>query len=82
MNQAIHCPNCPSENVIFSKKRGVHVCEDCGHEFTPEKPFVPLRIFLSYSHDHNEELVRMIKTDLEKRGQDMWFKRRISLVRE
>jgi len=30
-----------SENVIFSKKRGVHVCEDCGHEFTPEKPFVP-----------------------------------------
>ena len=40
MNQTIHCPNCLSENNIFSKKRGVHVCKDCDHEFTPEKPFV------------------------------------------
>ena len=33
----------------------------------------PLRIFLSYGHDANEELVRRIKTDLEKRGHDVWF---------
>ena len=38
-----------------------------------EKPFVPQRIFLSYGHDSNEELVRRIKTDLEKRGHDVWF---------
>ena len=32
-----------------------------------------LRIFLSYGQDANEELVRLIKTDLEKRGHDVWF---------
>jgi len=33
----------------------------------------PLRIFLSYGHDGNEELVRRIKADLEQRGHDVWF---------
>jgi hypothetical protein len=32
-----------------------------------------IRIFLSYGHDRNEELVRFIKADLEKRGHDVWF---------
>ena len=32
-----------------------------------------MRIFLSYGHDGNEELVRLIKADLEKRGYDVWF---------
>ena len=36
-------------------------------------PSAPLRIFLSYSHDANEELVRRIKADLKKRGHDVWF---------
>jgi hypothetical protein len=45
---------------------------DCGLSFT-EQESKKLRIFLSYGHDHNEELVRMIKTDLEKRGHDVWF---------
>ncbi len=34
---------------------------------------VPLRIFLSYGHDENENLVRRIKADLEHRGHDVWF---------
>ncbi len=33
----------------------------------------PLRIFLSYGHDANEELVRRIYADLKKRGHDVWF---------
>lgn len=33
----------------------------------------PRRIFLSYGHDENEEVVRMIKVDLEARGHDVWF---------
>jgi len=33
----------------------------------------PMRVFLSYGHDSNEELVRRIKADLEKRGHDVWF---------
>ena len=32
-----------------------------------------MRIFLSYGPDSNEELVRRIKADLEKRGHDVWF---------
>jgi hypothetical protein len=32
-----------------------------------------LRIFLSYGHDANEELVRMIKADMGKRGHGEWF---------
>ena len=73
MPAEIHCPKCPSVNVIFSKKRRVYVCEDCGHEFAQEKSAASMRIFLSYGHDANEELVRRIKTDLEQRGHDVWF---------
>ncbi len=68
-----NCPNCGSDEVMFSRKRQIYICEDCDHEFTIEKPITPLRIFLSYGHDSNEELVRLIKTDLEKRGHDVWF---------
>ncbi|MCC6155343.1 MAG: toll/interleukin-1 receptor domain-containing protein [Candidatus Hydrogenedentes bacterium] len=69
----MNCPQCDSANVMFSKKRMVHICEDCGHEFTFTKPTTALRIFLSYGHDDNEELVRRIKGDLEARGHDVWF---------
>lgn len=72
-NKTIRCLECASENVVFSKKRGVSVCEDCGHEFIAAKPIAPLRIFLSYGHDSNEELVHRIKADLEQRGHDVWF---------
>jgi transcription initiation factor TFIIIB Brf1 subunit/transcription initiation factor TFIIB len=47
MPSELRCPQCSSENVIFSKKRGAYVCEDCGHVL-PEKPVSPMRIFLSY----------------------------------
>jgi hypothetical protein len=73
MPTEIHCPNCPSENVIFSKKRGVHVCEDCGHEFTPEKPFVTQRIFLSYGHDEHVSLAIHLRDDLRDRKHTVWF---------
>jgi hypothetical protein len=73
MYQLISCPKCLSENVVFSKKRGIHFCEDCEFEFSLETSISPLRIFLSYGHDNNEELVRLIKADLEKRGHDVWF---------
>jgi hypothetical protein len=73
MTTDLHCPKCSSANVFFSKKRNLHVCEDCDHEFALEKPLSAMRIFLSYGHDHNEELVRRIRADLEKRGHDVWF---------
>ena len=33
MHQSPHCLKCSSGNVVFSKKRKVNVCEDCGHQF-------------------------------------------------
>ena len=73
MSNEIRCPVCGSANVIRSKKRNLNICEDCQHEYAPAKSFAPLRIFLSYGHDSNEELVQRIKADLEKRGHDVWF---------
>lgn len=32
-----------------------------------------MRIFLSYGHDANEELVIRVREDLKKRGHDVWF---------
>jgi hypothetical protein len=48
------------------------ICPQHG-QVSLEKPFTSLRIFLSYGHDANEELVWHIKADLEKRGHDVWF---------
>jgi hypothetical protein len=73
MEANIYCPKCRSLNVMFSRKRNLYICEDCSHEFLPDKIVKPMRIFISYGHDSNEELVRLIKTDLEKRGHDVWF---------
>jgi hypothetical protein len=72
MSAEFHCLKCASANVILSKKRGAYVCEDCGYVL-PEAPVTPFRIFLSYGDDSNEELVRRITADLEKRGHDVWF---------
>jgi len=60
------CPNCQSPDVTWRKKKLGYICEDCDHEFVAEKEFEKLRIFLSYGHDRNEELVLQIKKDLEK----------------
>ena len=63
------CPQCDAETAEV----GVFwICPTHGQLPEP-KPFTPLRIFLSYGHDNNEELVRRIKADLEKRGNDVWF---------
>ena len=63
------CPQCQTEATR------VGTFWVCGvHGPLPEpKPFAPLRLFLSYGHDANEELVRRIKADLEKRGHEVWF---------
>lgn len=72
-SENVHCPQCHSENVRFSKKYSRYDCEDCQHEFVMARTIVPLRIFLSYGHDANEQLVRSIKSELGKRGHDVWF---------
>jgi hypothetical protein len=66
------CPDCHSDNIKYFEARKSYTCLSCGLSFS-EHETKKLRIFLSCGHDHNEELVRMIKTDLEKRGHDVWF---------
>jgi hypothetical protein len=73
MPTEIHCPKCGSAKTMAVPDSRAFLCYMCKHEFTLEKSFAPLRIFLSYGHDANEELVRRIKADLEKRGHDVWF---------
>jgi hypothetical protein len=73
MSAEIECPQCGSTKTMSIPDSNAFMCYNCKHEFLPEKTFSPLRIFLSYGHDSNEELVRRIKTDLEKRGHDVWF---------
>lgn len=67
--QIIHCPHCDQSLTQVGQ---FWVCPRHG-QVSLEKPFAPLRIFLSYGHDTNEELVVRIKADLEKRGNDVWF---------
>lgn len=63
------CPQCQAE---ATRVGDFWICPKHGQLPEP-KPFAPLRLFLSYGHDANEELVRRIKADLEKRGHDVWF---------
>ena len=74
MNNISHCPECHSPDIKFFKSRNKYNCNHCGCNFSNQNQGpTKLRIFLSYGHDANEELVRLIKSDLEKRGHDVWF---------
>lgn len=41
----IQCPRCGSEDVYFSKKKKLYVCEDCEHQFILEKKEKARKIF-------------------------------------
>lgn len=69
MTGTSHCPHCSQSLTQVGR---FWICPEHG-QVTMETPFVPMRIFLSYGHDSNVELVRCIKADLEKRGHDVWF---------
>ena len=69
------CIKCGSENVFYSKKRREFVCEDCGASFCESESILPQKVFLSYGHDENEELVRLIYNKLRERGHDPWIDR-------
>ena len=80
MSAEFHCPKCQQPLTQVGKH---WVCPEHG-QIPPRSsrgdeaqsssaPVAPLRIFLSYGHDSNEELVRRIYADLKKRGHDVWF---------
>ncbi len=69
----MRCPQCQSENIYFSKKKQVYICEDCDYVFLPQETRKPLKIFFSYGHDANEPIILRIKQDLEARGHIIWI---------
>jgi hypothetical protein len=68
-NQSHRCSNCGQSLTQVGQ---FWICPDHG-QVSPEQPFVPMRIFLSYGHDGNEELVLRIGADLKNRGHDVWI---------
>lgn len=69
----IKCPKCGSEYVYESKRKKANVCEDCGFEFVLEKSIKPQKVFLSYGHDKNREVVEYIYDKLVERGHKPWI---------
>lgn len=77
------CPNC-NELVVFSKKRQCFYCAECESEFNcrPQRSESET-IFLSYAHrsesvhdfDLSEELVVLVKDELERDGHTVWIDR-------
>ena len=76
------CPFCGSEDIYFSRKRKIFVCEDCDKTFSERQLTADaqresldggLELFFSYGHDRNRLLVERIKRDLEKRGHHVWI---------
>jgi len=75
------CPQC-FELATFSKKRNQFYCSECEFAFDPPAPQIESQtIFLSYAHkseraddyDVSEELVHLIKGELEKDGHKVWI---------
>lgn len=76
------CPFCGSEDIYYSKKRKIFVCEDCDETFSEQQisvfqdakqSKVGLDLFFSYGHDKNRILVERIKQDFERRGHRVWI---------
>lgn len=65
------CIKCKSENIYYSKKRQLYICEDCDYEFSDE--IIPQKVFLSYGHDGNQPLVDEIYKALKERGHIPWI---------
>ena len=75
------CPQC-YELATFSKKRNQFFCPECEESFDPPNIQIePQTIFLSYAHqsereedyDISEELVWLIKEQLQKDGHTVWI---------
>ena len=81
------CPHCSSSDTIWKPKAGKWECCACEERFEGGPPTEhqaissqrspkaskPKRIFFSYGHDANRELVDRFKADLEARGHHVWI---------
>ena len=82
------CPHCSSADTTWKAKAAKWECNACEERFPGESPAPdaftpkveveakaakPKRIFFSYGHDANRELVDRFKADLESRGHRVWI---------
>ena len=79
------CPFCESTDTTYKAKAAVWECNNCEKRFNLQENkvpnFEPQTIFLSYAHrsenDHDfdisEELVKLVKFELEKDGHTVWI---------
>jgi 3-methyladenine DNA glycosylase/8-oxoguanine DNA glycosylase/tetratricopeptide (TPR) repeat protein len=82
------CPHCSSIDTTWKSKAAKWECNACEERFAgeppadepesvrpllPAKAAKPKRIFFSYGHDANRELVDRFKADLEARGHQVWI---------
>ena len=81
------CPHCSSPDTTWKPKAAKWECHVCEERFEGEAPSggastpaplstkadKPKRIFFSYGHDANRELVDRFKADLEDRGHEVWI---------
>jgi len=73
MPDTVPCPSCGSVKTMPVPDSPALLCYACKHEFVPEKPFVPTRVFISYGHDEHVSLAIHLRDDLRKRGHTVWF---------
>lgn len=73
----MNCSYCNSDNIYFSKKKNLYICEDCGKELTEEKKLISKNLFLSYGHDPNFQehiaLAYRLRDDLKNSKHNVWF---------
>jgi tetratricopeptide (TPR) repeat protein len=78
----MNCPACASPETVFKTRLSKWLCTDCWHQYGEAPSHAtgaayrcanPKRIFFSYGHDGNSELVGRIQKDLEARGHSVWI---------
>ena len=69
MCEQVKCPECEQPLTQVGQ---FWICPQHG-QVSLEKPFVPMRVFLSYGHDEHTSLARRLHDDLNVRGHQVWF---------
>ena len=67
--QEHYCPKCEQP---LTQVGSFWICPQHG-QVSLEKPFVPMRVFLSYGHDEHTPLARRLRDDLVAREHQVWF---------
>jgi WD40 repeat protein len=69
MPDQVNCPQCEQP---LTQVGSFWICPQHG-QVSLERPFVPIRVFLSYGHDEHVSLVLRLREDLDVRGHQVWF---------